>query len=123
MLNYARKALKNIIENSKIYLLAFLFVSGLIIGAVSGNTQTEISQKIAEITTSFVYSRNQNGMTELVINSFLSNGLLLFLNVFLAFQYFLYLLIKFLVQFQYVKFFLNFFLQFYCLVIIFYYLY
>ncbi len=83
---YNGKALKNIIENSKIYLLAFLFVSGLIIGAVSGNTQTEISQKIAEITTSFVYSRNQNGITELVINSFLSNGLLLFLNVFLAFS-------------------------------------
>lgn len=83
---YNGKALKSIFEKSKIFLIALLFVSGLIIGAISGNGNSEISEKIAKITTTFVSSRNDNGLFELIVNSFLSNSLLLFINVFLAFS-------------------------------------
>lgn len=83
---YNGKALKNIIENSKIYLLAFLFVAGVFIGAISGNNESEISNKIAEIVKTFIVSKNQNEFSEVIINSFLPNILLMSANVFLAFS-------------------------------------
>lgn len=83
---YNGKALKNIVENSRIFVLAFLFVSGVIIGAVSGNSETEISNKTADIINSFIVSKNQNEFVDIIINSFSSNGILMLTNVFLAFS-------------------------------------
>jgi len=83
---YNGKALKNIVENSRIFVLAFLFVSGVFIGAVSGNSETEISNKTADIINSFIVSKNQNEFVDIIINSFISNGILMLTNVFLAFS-------------------------------------
>lgn len=83
---YNGKVLKNIIENSKIYVLSFLFVIGLLVGAVSVNGESEISDKIADIVKSFIASKNQSEFAEIIINSFLSNTLLILVSVFLAFS-------------------------------------
>ena len=83
---YNGKALKNIVENSKIFVLAFLFVAGVFMGAVSGNCKSEISNKTAEIINSFIISKNQNEFVDIIIDSFISNGILMFTNVFLAFS-------------------------------------
>lgn len=83
---YNGKALKKIFENSRIILLLLLFAIGLIAGALSNNGESEISDKIAEIAKSFIISRNQNGFIDIIINSFLSSGLLMIINLFLAFS-------------------------------------
>jgi len=83
---YNGKALKKIFENSRIYLFLLLFIAGLIAGALSNNNDSQISYKIAEIAKSFIASKNSSGFFEIIINSFLSNGLLMIINIFLAFS-------------------------------------
>ncbi len=83
---YNGKALKKLFENSRMYLLLFLFVAGLVAGALSNNNVSEISDKIAETAKSFIASKDRNGFIDIIINSFLSNGLLMIINIFLAFS-------------------------------------
>lgn len=83
---YNGKALKKLFENSRIYLFLLLFITGLIVGALSNNSDSEISYKIAETVKSFIASKNNNGFFDIIIISFLSNGLLMLINLFLAFS-------------------------------------
>ncbi|MEE1010471.1 MAG: stage II sporulation protein M [Acutalibacteraceae bacterium] len=83
---YNGKALKGIIENSKVYFLAFLFVGGVIIGAISCSNESEISNKIAETIKTFIFSKNNNSFFDITIDSFISNIMLIIINIFLAFS-------------------------------------
>lgn len=83
---YNGKAIKKLLENSKTYALSVLFAVGIIIGAAVINNDSELFQKISEITESFVSARSQQGIIENFCNSFAACAIFMLLNVFFAFS-------------------------------------
>lgn len=83
---YNGKALKELIENSKVYIFSILFAIGIIMGALSMNSNSELLKSIKELTESFLDTRSQQGIIENFYDSFVINSLLLLLNIFFAFS-------------------------------------
>lgn len=83
---YNGKNLKEFYKNSRIYILVLMFAAGIIIGAVSVNSETFLSEKITKIADVFSAQREGQGITEIFINSFSVNGLFSVLGVFLGFS-------------------------------------
>lgn len=83
---YNGKSLKVIFENSRIYLMTLLFIIGLIAGASSLNSDSEITDKISIILDSFLIQKSGQGMLTAFFNSLAVNALFFLSNLFLAFS-------------------------------------
>lgn len=83
---YNGKAIKKMFENSRIYLLTVLFAAGLVIGAISINTDSVIIDKLTNLIDSYKILRSGQGITENFCNSLSISGLFIASNVFMGFS-------------------------------------
>lgn len=83
---YNGKALKKLFENSRIFILAFLFASGIIIGAVAVNGDSSMFQKISSISQSFVTARSEQGIAENFCSSLTVCAVFMISNMFFGFS-------------------------------------
>lgn len=83
---YNGKTMKAYFENSRILLLSVIFATGIIAGAIILNKDSEITEKIINYIKESVILKSGQGISELFINSLLSNIFFLAVNIFLAFS-------------------------------------
>lgn len=83
---YNGKAIKKMLENSRIYFLSGMFTIGIIIGAIAINGDSTVIQKISELTDSFTLMKSQQGIVENFCNSLSVSALFVFSNIFLGFS-------------------------------------
>ena len=83
---YNGKSIKKLFENSRTLMLTILFSIGIIIGALMLNKESFITDKISENINNYIINKPGQGISEIFINSLLSNGIFLALNLFLAFS-------------------------------------
>ena len=83
---YNGKSLKFIFENSRIYLMTLMFIFGLIAGASSLDSDSEITDKISIIIDSFIIQKSGQGMLTDFFNSIAVNAIFFLSNLFLAFS-------------------------------------
>ncbi len=70
---YNGKVLKNMFENSRIYILAALFAAGIFTGAFLLNKNTDIYSEISNISEEFLLTRSQQGIGDNFIDSLTVN--------------------------------------------------
>lgn len=97
---YNGKALKKMLENSRIYFLSGLFAIGIIVGAAAINSNSIIIDKIAEITESYSFIKSQQGGVENFCNSLSVSTIWSMLSIFLGFSLLGYPLIMWLPFFR-----------------------
>lgn len=83
---YNGKAIKKMLENSRIYFLSGMFAIGIIIGAAAIKGDSVIISKIAELTESFTATRTQQGIIENFCNSLSVSAVFLAGDLFLGFS-------------------------------------
>lgn len=83
---YNGKILKEMLENSRIFILVALFSAGIILGASAIKNNGEMIEKIKYIISNYAMQRAGQGIFENFINSLLVNLAFVFLSVFLAFS-------------------------------------
>lgn len=83
---YNGKIIKEMLENSRIFLLIFLFAAGIIFGASAIRKDTFIVEKIKELISSFAMLRAGQGVAENFCNSLSVNLLFSAVSVFLGFS-------------------------------------
>lgn len=93
---YNGKVIKDMLENSRLFIFVIIFSVGIIVGAASIKNNGEMIEKIKYLISSFALKRAGQGMLEIFINSFLVNIVFVILSVFFAFSLIGYPLIMFL---------------------------
>lgn len=83
---YNGKSIKKLFENSKIYMLVFLFSAGIITGAVSINIDAIITEKLNLLIESYTIMKNGQGIVENFCNSLTINGVFLIFNILFGFS-------------------------------------
>ncbi len=83
---YNGKVFKEMIENSRVFLLVALFSVGIIIGASAIKNNSEMIEKIKIIISNFAMQRAGQGISDNFFNSMLVNMLFVSISVFLAFS-------------------------------------
>ena len=83
---YNGKSLKKLFENTRMILLLLMFSAGIIAGALLLKSDSQFMLKISEIFYSFSFSRGEQGTFNNFGDSFLFNGLIIILNMFLGFS-------------------------------------
>lgn len=83
---YNGKVIKKMLENSRIYLLTVFFALGIIIGAVSINSESILIEKLSSLIDSYTLLKAGQGMVENFCNSLSVNSVFLALNLFLGFS-------------------------------------
>ena len=83
---YNGKVFKEIIENSRIFILVALFSVGIIVGASAINNNGEMIEKIKYIISNFAMQRAGQGVSDNFFNSMLVNIVFVSLSVFFAFS-------------------------------------
>jgi uncharacterized membrane protein SpoIIM required for sporulation len=83
---YNGKSLKTLFNNSKIYLMTLVFILGLIAGASTLNSESEITDKISIIIDSYIYQKTGQGMLNNFFNSLAVNAIFFISNLFFAFS-------------------------------------
>lgn len=83
---YNGKVLKEMLENSRFYMLIILFAVGIIVGSAVIRKSGNISDEIKEVISNYTMLRAGQGMLANFCNSFLVNALFLGSSVFLAFS-------------------------------------
>ncbi len=82
---YNGKALKKLLDNSRIYFLAAAFAIGIFTGAVILKHNSETAEKISEIAEQFIFTRTQQGIGDNFFDSLLVS--LIFSGVCLFFSF------------------------------------
>ncbi len=83
---YNGKALKKLLENSRIYFLSAFFIIGIIIGASAIKGNSDIISKIAELIESYTSVKSGQGIAENFCNSLAVSGAFIAINTFLGFS-------------------------------------
>lgn len=83
---YNGKIIKEMLENSRIFILIFLFAAGIIFGASAIRKDTFIVEKIKELISSFAMLRAGQGVAENFCNSLSVNLMFSAVSVFLGFS-------------------------------------
>lgn len=83
---YNGKAIKKLLENSKIYFLSAFFAIGIIIGASAIKGDSVIISKIDELIDSYTLIKSGQGIVENFSNSLAVSGAFIFVNAFLGFS-------------------------------------
>lgn len=83
---YNGKSFKLIFQNSRIIFLSVLFSLGIILGAVLLNKESGITESLTDFINNYILIKSGQGISDVFFNSVFSNGLLLILNLFLAFS-------------------------------------
>ncbi|MBO5858313.1 MAG: stage II sporulation protein M [Clostridia bacterium] len=83
---YNGKAVKEILENSRVFILIGLFAIGIIIGSTAIKNNGETAEKIRYIIGNYAMQRAGQGMSENFFNSLLSNMMFVLVSVFLGFS-------------------------------------
>ena len=83
---YNGKALKKMLENSRIYFLAVVFSIGIVIGAAAINSSSLIAEKTAILIDSYTLIRSGQGIIENFCNSFFVSCLFIAAGLFLGFS-------------------------------------
>lgn len=83
---YNGKILKDILKNSRIFILVVFFVAGLLLGAISLNGNFETTEKTAEITESLLLLKREGNISEIFFSSLLSNLIYVLISIFLGFS-------------------------------------
>lgn len=83
---YNGKAIKQLFENSRIYLLVILFAAGILVGAISINGSSAIIEKLTSLIDSYALLKAGQGITENFCNSLSVSGLFIAINIFLGFS-------------------------------------
>ena len=83
---YNGKILKDILKNSRIFILVVLFCAGLLLGALSLNNNYEITEKIDEITESLLVLKKEGDISEIFFSSLISNFIFILISIFLGFS-------------------------------------
>ena len=83
---YNGKTLKIFFENIRIYLISLLFSAGIIIGAFSINNSNQMLDNIKTYIENYMILKAGQGISDIYLNSLISNLFLMILNVFLSFS-------------------------------------
>lgn len=83
---YNGKIIKEMLENSRIFILIFLFAAGIIFGASAIRKDTFIVEKIKDLISSFAMLRAGQGVAENFCNSLSVNLMFSAVSVFLGFS-------------------------------------
>lgn len=83
---YNGKAIKKMIENSRIYFLSAVFAIGIIIGATTIKSDSAIISKIAELIDSYTIMKSGQGVIENFCNSLSISSIFIAANIFLGFS-------------------------------------
>lgn len=83
---YNGKSFKKIIENFGIFTLITMFIVGIIIGAATIKSNSEINDKISILFNNYSSLRVEQGILKNFLNSLAVNGLFIIFNVFFGFS-------------------------------------
>lgn len=83
---YNGKVFKEMLENSRVFIIVVLFSAGIIVGASAIKNNGEMIEKIKYIISNFAMQRAGQGIFENFINSLLVNLAFVILSVFFAFS-------------------------------------
>ncbi len=83
---YDGKIIKEMFENSRVFILILLFASGIIIGSLSLRKDTELITKIQAYVSSFALQRAGQGGLEIFLNSMLTNVAFTLTSVYFGFS-------------------------------------
>lgn len=84
---YNGKVIKELLKNSKIYFFAFLFITGMLFGAVYlKNCNISMFEKITEISDVYINNKAGQGMLNNFTNSVTLNAFFFAINMFLGFS-------------------------------------
>lgn len=83
---YNGKSIKKLFENSKLYMLVFLFSAGIITGAVSINLDAIITDKLNLLIESYTVIKNGQGIVENFCNSLTVNTVFFIFNILFGFS-------------------------------------
>lgn len=83
---YNGKAIKKLLENSRVYMLAALFALGIIIGALSINNESVIIEKLTSLIDSYTLLKAGQGIAENFCNSLTVSAVFFAGNLFLGFS-------------------------------------
>ncbi len=83
---YNGKNIKKLFENTGLYTLTILFSCGIIIGAAIINHDNMMTEKIKEFSDTYILTKSGQGISEIFLNSVISNSVFLFVNLFLSFS-------------------------------------
>lgn len=83
---YNGKAIKKLLENSRIYLLTLFFSCGILIGAITINSESLITEKLSGLIDSFALLKAGQGIGENFCNSLSVSSVFIALSIFLGFS-------------------------------------
>ncbi len=83
---YNGKAIKKLLENSRIYLLSALFAIGIVIGAISINNESVIIEKLTSLIDSYSILKAEQGIAANFCNSLTVSAAFFAANLFLGFS-------------------------------------
>lgn len=83
---YNGKGIKKFLKNSRIYMLTVLFAVGIIIGAVSIHSDSEIIESLRTVIDSYTLLKSGQGIKENFFNSLAVNSIFFAGNLFLSFS-------------------------------------
>ena len=83
---YNGRTLKNFIENIRIYVISALFSIGIVIGAISMKNSGIIYDNLKSYIENYMVIKAGQGISDIFLNSVISNLLLMILNIFLSFS-------------------------------------
>lgn len=83
---YNGKAIKKLLENSRVYMLTALFALGIIIGALSINNESIIIEKLTSLIDSYTLLKSGQGIIENFCNSLTVSAVFFAVNLFLGFS-------------------------------------
>ncbi len=83
---YNGKTLKKFLENTRIYVLAIMFSSGIIIGALCLKNNIIIFNNLKTYFENYMILKSGQGISEIFLNSMTSNLLFISINIFLSFS-------------------------------------
>lgn len=79
---YNGKNIKVLFEHKRTLILSLLFSAGIIIGAFMLNKESLVTDNICE----YIFEKTEQGISDIFINSLLTNGVFFVLEIFLSFS-------------------------------------
>lgn len=83
---YNGRSIKKTLENSRIYFLILMFITGLVSGAVSVNSDLDFTAELSSLINNFTVARAEQGIASNFCNSLTVNLIFILSNLFLAFS-------------------------------------
>ncbi len=83
---YNGKAIKKMLEDSRIYFLTALFIIGLVSGVTAVKNNSILNEKISLLIDSFSILKSEQGIVQNFINSICISGIFMLINTFFGFS-------------------------------------